>query len=435
MALVDSYHTTSAVVCTITLHQGKSHLVRCGKKLLAAVSLLVWGLGASASTVSDSLQFRVLFPINSSEVQTDILGNKAVLSEFISALNELKQDEQVTDIHLTIRGNASIDGDVDSNMILAKKRALSLSSLLVTGYSIDGSLIEVQEQPLSVEAETILSGFPENLPGIDLPSIRKISRSEAGSRIKQAIIELDGGKEGANWNWYKQNILNPSRFAEIMLSFERTKREPEIVGPVPAPLYYSEEKPEEKVEVVPPPSETDGAETAVEFEPEPLKSGFRIGTNLLYDVATVANLYLECDFSRHAAINLLATFSPWDIRTPDLKIRTFILQPEFRWYFADNFKGHHIGVEGYFGWYDVALGGRTRYQDKDGNTPLWGAGLSYGYVLPFSEHWGMDFSIGAGYACLVYDCFYNVENGARYTTITRNWWGPTKLGISIYYQF
>lgn len=428
MALVDSYHTTSAVVCTITLHQGKSRLVRCGKKLLAAVSLLVWGLGASASTVSDSLQFRVLFPINSSEVQTDILGNKAVLSEFISALNELKQDEQVTDIHLTIRGNASVDGNYASNVILARKRASALSSMLVTEYSIDASLIEIEEQPLSVETEALLSKFPESLPGIDLPSIRKTSRSETGLQLRQAFIELDGREDGTNWNWYKYNILNPSRFAEIRLSFKRAMREPEILGTEPAPLDYSEEKPEEKVE-------SGSLSSRTDIESEPLRSSFRMGTNLLYDVATVANLYLECDFSRHAAINLLATFSPWDIRVPDLKIRTLILQPEFRWYFANNFEGHHLGVEGYFGWYNVALGGKTRYQDKDGNAPLWGAGLSYGYAYPFNEHWGMDFSIGAGYAHLVYDCFYNIENGAKFTTVTRNWWGPTKLGISIYYQF
>ena len=156
---------------------------------------------------------------------------------------------------------------------------------------------------------------------------------------------------------------------------------------------------------------------------------------MLYDIATVANLSVEYGFARHLAVNLSTTFSPWDIRRPDIKIRTLILQPEIRWYFADNFKGHYAGVEGHYGWYNVAFAGKIRYQDRDGNTPLWGAGLSYGYVWAISEHFGMDFGISAGYAKLIYDCFYNIENGAKYTTATKDWWGPTRVGISIYYQF
>lgn len=170
-------------------------------------------------------------------------------------------------------------------------------------------------------------------------------------------------------------------------------------------------------------------------ESQRLKSEYRVGTNLLYDVATVANLHFEVGFAYRMAVNLSVDFSPWDIRKPDIKLRTLMIQPEVRRYFADNFKGHYVGVEGHLGWYNVAPGGKIRYQDKDGNTPLWGAGLSYGYVLPFSEHWGMDFGISVGYARLVYDCFYNLENGIRFTTDSRNWWGPTRAGISIYYQF
>ena len=171
-----------------------------------------------------------------------------------------------------------------------------------------------------------------------------------------------------------------------------------------------------------------------EEEPHIRKAECRIATNLLYDVATVTNLSLEVGFARHMALNLFSTFSPWDIK-PDLKIRSLILQPELRWYFGDNFIRHYLGVEGHYGWYDVALLGKTRYQDRDSNTPLWGGGLSYGYVLSFSRHFGMDFSISAGYAHLVYDCFYNVRNGAKYTTQSRDWWGPTRVGVSIYFQF
>lgn len=401
--------------------------------LVALVFFLFSGLSVSASAVAESLQFRIIFPVNSADIQTELFDNSSTLSDFTCALNELRQDENVSGILLSIRGNASVEGNTYKNKLLAAKRAEALSAFVVSSCSIDKSLIKVlPEQPLSVETDALLSEFPDALPGIDLPSIRRISGTANGLNLKQAFRKLDGHSEGANWVWFKKNILEPSRFAEIRVTFNRTVPEQEAVAvvPVPAPAVAVDTVQAQEVEAV-----TAEPETEPETEPEPLKREFRIGTNLLYDVATVANLHFEYGFCRHLAVNVMATYSPWDIKRPDIKIRTLLVQPEVRWYLADNFKGHYFGVEGHYGWYNVALGGKTRYQDRDGNTPLWGAGISYGYVLPFSEHWGMDFGISAGYANLIYDCFYNVENGAKYTTQTKGWWGPTRVGISIYYQF
>lgn len=162
---------------------------------------------------------------------------------------------------------------------------------------------------------------------------------------------------------------------------------------------------------------------------------FRLKTNLLYDVVTVANLSFEAGFCKHWAVEFLGTFSPWDI-TNTFKFRTLLLQPEVRYYLNEQFTGHYFGVEGHCAWYNIALpNDHTRYQDLNGNTPLWGAGITYGYILPFGKHWGMDFCIGLGYANLKYDCFYNIENGDKYTTGSKNWVGPTKIGATIYYQF
>lgn len=42
---------------------------------------------------------------------------------------------------------------------------------------------------------------------------------------------------------------------------------------------------------------------------------------------------------------------------------------------------------------------------------LLGTGLSYGYKLPLSEHWGAEFTLGAGYMRASYEKFFNVKNG------------------------
>lgn len=161
---------------------------------------------------------------------------------------------------------------------------------------------------------------------------------------------------------------------------------------------------------------------------------FRIGTNLLYDLATVPNLHFETGLAGRFAVNVSAAFSPWDIK-PTLKLRTLLVQPEVRYYLSEDFNGHYFGVEVHLGWYDVALDGNTRYQDRDGDTPLLGAGVSYGYVVPLSGRWGMDFHVSAGYTRLDYDCFYNVKDGAWFTRDRRGYWGPTSAGISVFYKF
>lgn len=160
-----------------------------------------------------------------------------------------------------------------------------------------------------------------------------------------------------------------------------------------------------------------------------------LGTNLLYDAATQANLWLEVGFGRHFAFNGLVSYSPWDL-VPNHRLRALLVQPELRFYFTKGFRGHHIGLEAHAAWYNITWpGSKIRYQDKDGNTHLYGGGLTYGYLARFSEHWGMDFEIGGGWTHMDTDCFYNVENGMKYTTVTRAVWAPTKLGISIYYRF
>ena len=55
--------------------------------------------------------------------------------------------------------------------------------------------------------------------------------------------------------------------------------------------------------------------------------------------------------------------------------------------------------------------------------------------LMFTSHWGAEFSVGAGYAYLLYDKFYNIHNGAQFGTGEKHYFGLTKLGASVYYRF
>ena len=90
-----------------------------------------------------------------------------------------------------------------------------------------------------------------------------------------------------------------------------------------------------------------------------------------------------------------------------------------------------MGVHLMASWYNFRWN-RYRYQDTEA---LWGIGLSYGYKLPLSQHWGMELTMGAGYMRAHYDKFYNVENGMLVKQENKSIWGITRLGLSFVYRF
>lgn len=154
-------------------------------------------------------------------------------------------------------------------------------------------------------------------------------------------------------------------------------------------------------------------------------------TNIAYDAIAIPNLAVEAQFSKHISVELPVMFSFWDL-SRERAIRTIAIQPEARWWLRQVGAGHFFGVHANVGWFN-AKWKDDRYQSTD--RPLLGAGLSYGYLLPLSTHWGAEFTLGAGYANMKYDTYYNIDNGARIGTESRNYWGITRIGLSLSYRF
>lgn len=156
-----------------------------------------------------------------------------------------------------------------------------------------------------------------------------------------------------------------------------------------------------------------------------------VKTNAAYWGGAVANLSAEVQLHEHVSLELPLNWSLWDIEQ-EHGLRLVLFQPEARWWMKGVGQGHFVGVHAHVGVFNV------KWQDDRFQTagrPLLGAGVTYGYSLPFSAHWGAEFLIGAGYANMKYDRFYNIDNGAKMGTDTFNYWGITRLGISLVYRF
>lgn len=156
-----------------------------------------------------------------------------------------------------------------------------------------------------------------------------------------------------------------------------------------------------------------------------------VKTNLAAWAGTIMNLAADVQVSEHFSVELPVLWCPWYVSDKHA-VKTFTIQPEARYWLSKPGKGHFFGIHAHVGWFNVKWN-RDRYQDAD--RPLLGAGISYGYLLPFNEHWAGEFTLGAGYANMRYDTYYNIDNGARIDTRTKNYWGITRVGLSVVYRF
>lgn len=175
-------------------------------------------------------------------------------------------------------------------------------------------------------------------------------------------------------------------------------------------------------------------EQAVKTTPETASSSGRylgVKTNIAAWAGTIMNVAADVQVSEHISVELPILWCPWHISSKHA-VKTFTIQPEARYWLSKPGVGHFFGVHAHVGWYSVKWN-RDRYQDT--SRPLLGAGISYGYLLPFNEHWAGEFTLGAGYANMRYDTYYNIDNGARIDTRTKNYWGITRVGLSVVYRF
>ncbi len=163
----------------------------------------------------------------------------------------------------------------------------------------------------------------------------------------------------------------------------------------------------------------------------PSEGYIALKTNVPMLAVAIQNLALEVKLSKHISLDIPVMWSISDIE-PEHGLHAIALQPEGRWWLKQAGTGHFFGVHAHAAWFNLKWN-NTRYQTAA--RPLVGAGISYGYKLPFTEHWGAEFNLGAGYANMKYDTFYNIQNGAQLDTRIRNYWGITRVGVSLVYQF
>lgn len=212
---------------------------------------------------------------------------------------------------------------------------------------------------------------------------------------------------------------------------EPVREEPKAENPVPTaapePAPAVEPQPQPAPEKQPAPAaEQPAAAPASTYR-------FAVRTNVLYDALLLPTVGVEWRVNRDWGVRLDGSLSWWCGSTGKVQ-KIWLLNPEVRWYLLRD-KRFYVGVSGSYGEYNLykyALGNLfskdTGYQGS-----LWSAGAVVGYQLYLSRNFSVDFNIGLGYTRSEYDSF-GVTDGVRVNkerNKTKNFWGPTQVGISL----
>ena len=177
---------------------------------------------------------------------------------------------------------------------------------------------------------------------------------------------------------------------------------------------------------------------------------FGVKTNVLYGVTATPNLGFESALSERWTFELEGGYNPWTLDADNnIKVKHWLVSPEFRYWFCESFQGHFIGLNGNYTMFNIGgvpvpvtkaffpITGASAGDDLE-NTRIqgWaaGAGLTYGYAFPIARRWNLELTLGYGVWYTEYDQFESRKCGLFQEEVKKWALGPTALGVSFIFM-
>lgn len=404
---------------------------------LLLLSLLLLPVAASAQadntiTTADTVGVKVYFRQGYSSLQPAFRENGIRLDDFMRRVSEMHADSTARLNSIDIVAYASPEGSFTLNRKLARKRAENISAYLRGNMPfLSGSLFNVQPKGidwngLAAMVEVSDMRYRAEVLNIlrNVPETTYRNGQLVDSRLKR-LMDLRGGRP---YNYMLEHFFPELRSAGayVVCDFVRIAQ-PAI--PINKPNEANGANGANGANEA---NEVDAAIPVANELPERDYDRWAIKSNALYLAAGVTNIGGEYAFHPHWSVDLPLVYSPYTIARR-YRMRFLYIQPEARYWLDRPMKGHFFGVHLHAGVFNVSLDDKNRYQSEKG---FHGGGISYGYAMPLSRRWSMEFTVGVGYAFTKYCTYYNVPNGIRYEKdLPYHYWGITKLGLNFVYRF
>lgn len=238
------------------------------------------------------------------------------------------------------------------------------------------------------------------------------------NRVKSELITRQGLREGL---FVTHNHSGEGNFVIVRLISDATVSSVHV-----SPEYDVEEYDTVAVDETPHYEGTmTAAEPAAPAAPAPKR--FSLRANLLRWATLTPDLGIEWRANDRWSLLFNASWTTWSWNDKDRRYALREFMPEVRYHFgAEKHWGGYLGLQFKTGAFNY------KFSETGKQGDIIGGGVTGGYVLRLTNNFSLDFSLGLGYLHADYD-EYVVDRGVRLRCDpgTRNWWGPTHLGVSL----
>ena len=380
-----------------------------------------------ANSLRFEKRYTLYFRVNSNEIDRDYMNNSETIAKMQEELGMVLDNPQAID-SLILFSTASPEGSYARNKALSRDRSKMVKTIVEELFpKVDPSRVTVGAQ-IDEDWQGLIELVENDLDLYGRDQILEVLRSTNSSAERKArLAALENGK--ISKNLYKTHC-DDLRYCVIVVKVVMEMPQTLIAS---SPIRFA--APETALKV--------NRDTQIAPIPSSFNSHITLKTNTLGWVITGANVAVEVDLAKHFSFSVPFYYSGGlDYFKETIKFRGIVLQPELRYYptltqdlsNGGFFVGAHFGL----GWYNFALNQDFRIQDHGGNRPAYGGGLGLGYVHKFKKNprWGMEFILGGGVYDVLYDTFYNENNGPYDEKAVHDiWFGIDNAAVSFTYNF
>lgn len=414
------------------------------KNILLLVVGIILAAAAKGQYATDTTV--VYYNRGRSDIDFSLCNNKAALERFIRRFNAESGDSIRYLVSFRLDAYSSPDGITVANKRLSENRAKRLLEYIRSHIDFPESLLTVQSHGID------WAGLESQVAERDIPykdEVLDVLRNTPEWIYDDDNRVIDGRKHrlgmlrgGVPYNYLMEHVFPLLRRSCVTLSYtvEQTA--------TPQP-----QQPVEESVAGQPAAEPEQPRQTVVAQPEPVvlpscgKREFRpllaVKTNLLYWAGVmpdfkhytfVPNLEIEYFFKEHWSLSATGNYMKRSYGNDDFfSISAWSVEP--RWWFRGDgrFRWFYLGAYGQVGDYDVQ-NNRTALDGTTGK--LWGAGLSAGAAIPFSNRLGLEVGIRGGYRHAgMKEYVHEAPDYFLERKGTDNHWGVTGIKASLYYRF
>lgn len=387
--------------------------------------LLMWSSAAYGENIGNRYSFLLHFRFDRSELHKDYKTNASEIARLKDFLNTAPAIDSIV-----VVSYSSPEGNVRYNNELADRRSQTAEQYmrhLLDLHNINYA-IDMRRQPSGENWSGLLKELQAHYHRNNRKAVLDIVASDRSEEAKKAALRrLD---RGDTYNYIVLWYMSRLRYTTGIIVYTKPLTITEM-----QPLRLTAEPVASAVPAMLPPL---AAEPAKLKMPKALSTIAAVKTNLLFDAVTAVNVAVEVPLSNKVSA-LVQLYTPWWLTNDNRKcLQLITLGGEARWWFApkasprqgkDHPVGHFLGAYAYSGKTDLQWDNTGRYQ-ADG----WSAGLSYGYAMPISRLFNIEFSLAVGYARLQWERYTPSDD---WQTLFHedagvlDYLGPTKAEVSL----